>query len=185
MKILFRGGSSFLSLVGGLLLCAAPVLAQADSLKIAVIDVQKILTDSTSGQEVLAQLEQLRTEKAEFLVDRKQHLEDLRKRYDQTRLTLAEDRIAELEKEIEDLAIALRRAQDDAQRELQKRQQEDFGRIEQAVLPIIDSVGREFGYSLIFNKFQSGLVYADEAVDITDLVIERYNAAIAETSSGS
>jgi Skp family chaperone for outer membrane proteins len=29
--------------------------------------------------------------------------------------------------------------------------------------------------TLIFNKFQSGLVYADETIDITDEVIQRFN----------
>jgi Skp family chaperone for outer membrane proteins len=36
-------------------------------------------------------------------------------------------------------------------------------------------VGREQGLTLIFNKFQSGLVYADQSVDITDDVIRRFN----------
>lgn len=183
MKILDWGGKG-LALGAALCMMASPAAAQSD-LKIAVIDVQKILTDSTSGQEVLKKLEQLRAEKAELLAGKKQELDEMRNRYEETRLTLAEDRIAEMEKDMEDLAIALRRAQDDAQRELEKRQREDFGRIEEAVMPIINAVGREFGYSLIFNKFQSGLVYADEAVDITDLVIERYNAAVAGASSGS
>lgn len=185
MKMIHWEGKS-LALGAALFLFASlPSGAQSDGLKIGVIDVEKILTDSTSGQQVLAKLEELRAEKAEFLAGKRQELEEMRNRYDETRLTLAEDKIAEMEKNIEDLAIALRRAQDDAQRELQKRQQEDFGRIEEAVMPIINAVGREFGYSLIFNKFQSGLVYADEAVDITDLVIERYNASVAGASSGS
>jgi hypothetical protein len=33
------------------------------------------------------------------------------------------------------------------------------------------------GLALIFNKFESGLVYASEAVEITDTVIQRFNAA--------
>lgn len=44
-------------------------------------------------------------------------------------------------------------------------------------MPIIEQAGQEFGYTLIFNKFQSGLVYADEAADITPLIIQRFDAA--------
>ena len=40
---------------------------------------------------------------------------------------------------------------------------------------VADQIGAERGYTLIFNKFQSGLVYADDAVDITDDVIQRFN----------
>ncbi len=35
-------------------------------------------------------------------------------------------------------------------------------------MPVINQVGKEQGYTLIFRKFESGLIYADEAVDITD-----------------
>lgn len=185
MKILGWDGIVPMSLLAVSLLIASPLAAQSGDLKIAVIDVQKILTDSVRGKEILAKLEGIRDEKSTQLEGKAKELEDMRKRYEETRLTLAEDKISEMEKQIEDLTIALRRAQDDAQRELQKRQQEDFGQIEQAVMPIINSVGREFGYTLIFNKFQSGLVFADEAIDITDLVIERFNTATAGASSGS
>jgi len=184
MKCLKWGGIGPMCFVALSLLAASPLAAQ-DDLKIAVIDVQKILTDSVRGKEILAKLEGLRDEKATQLEGKARELEDMRKRYEETRLTLAEDKISDMEKQIEDLTIALRRSQDDAQRELQKRQQEDFGQIEQAVMPIIDAVGKEFGYTLIFNKFQSGLVFADEAVDITDLVIERFNTSTAGASSGS
>ena len=44
-------------------------------------------------------------------------------------------------------------------------------------MPIIDQIGKEQGLTLIFNKFQSGLVYADDTVDITDEVIRRFNTA--------
>jgi len=34
-------------------------------------------------------------------------------------------------------------------------------------------------YTVIFNKFSSGLLFAKEEVDITDLILERYNSATA------
>ncbi|HXO20202.1 MAG TPA: OmpH family outer membrane protein, partial [Thermoanaerobaculia bacterium] len=52
-----------------------------------------------------------------------------------------------------------------------------LGAIDQRVMPVINQVGKEQGYTLIFRKFESGLIYADEAIDITDLVIKRLDAA--------
>ena len=40
---------------------------------------------------------------------------------------------------------------------------------------MINEIGAERGFTLIFNKFQSGLVYADDGVYITDDVIRRFN----------
>jgi outer membrane protein len=154
---------------------AAPVVAQAP--KLGVIDVERILTDSVRGKKALEELTKLRDQKNTELQTMRTEVEQMRSKYAESRLTLAEDKLAEMERQLEDKAVDLRRAQDDAQREVQKKQQEEFARIEREVMPIIQTVGKENGYTLIFNKFQGGLVFADDSVDVTDLVIERFNAA--------
>ena len=73
----------------------------------------------------------------------------------------------------------------DAERDVQKRRQDEIEKIETAVFPIINGLGKEGGYTLIFNKFQSGLVYADDAVDITNEVIKRLDAAATGSTSGN
>jgi Skp family chaperone for outer membrane proteins len=42
---------------------------------------------------------------------------------------------------------------------------------------VINQVGKDLGYTLIFRKFESGLIYADEAIDITSVVIQRLDTA--------
>jgi hypothetical protein len=45
---------------------------------------------------------------------------------------------------------------------------------------VINEVAREQGYTLVFNKFNSGLLFADDkAVDLTEAVITRFNSQIA------
>ena len=46
-------------------------------------------------------------------------------------------------------------------------------------MPVINQVGKEHGFTLIFNKFESGLIYADEAIDITTSIIQRLDARAA------
>jgi outer membrane protein len=156
---------------------AAPAAMAQEAQKLAVIDVNRIMTDSARGKAVLDELEQFQKERSEGLKTLNDEIVDLQSRYQEGRLSLAEDKLVELEAQIEDRTRALQRAQEDAQRELQKRRGEDIKQIEQQVFPIINAVGREFGYTMIFNKFQSGLVYADDNVDITELVIQRLDAA--------
>ena len=45
-------------------------------------------------------------------------------------------------------------------------------------MPIINAYGAEQGYSLIFNKFESGLVFAEDAIDITDEILRRFDALV-------
>ena len=172
-----RTAAATAAVVAGVLI-AGPALAQS---KIAVVEVERLLQESARGQVAVQDLTRLRDEKQAELTTRQEQLAALQQQYNDGRLTFAEDRLAEMEKQLEDMTIDLRRAQDDANREMQKVQGERFGEIEQAVLPIIAQVGREFGYTAIFNKFQGGLLYAADAADITNLIIERYNAAYPAT----
>ena len=111
---------------------------------------------------------------------RQQEIKDLQTKINEGRLSLAQDKLSGMEKDLEDRVIALRRLQDDANRDLTKKREELLGQIDQRVMPVINQIGKEQGYTLIFRKFESGLIYADEAVDITKLVVQRLDAAGAQ-----
>ncbi len=157
----------------GLLMVPATADAQ---MKIAVIESERIVTESKEGQQALEQLKQAREQKMAEGRALQDEINELRKRLDEGGNALSEDRQAELRKEYEDKIIAIRRFQDDADRDLAKVRDATLSKIEKEVLEVIDQIGDEGGYTIILNKFQSGLVYADEAIDITDEVIERFNA---------
>ena len=90
---------------------------------------------------------------------------------------VVDDKIAEMEKQLEEKVTGFRRFQEDAEKELGKSQEQAFADIERRVAPIIEQAGKEGGYTLMFNKYQSGLVYANEAADITNQIIQRFDAA--------
>jgi outer membrane protein len=159
---------------------AAPAAAQS-AIKVAVIDVNRIMTDSQRGKAVLETIDKLQAERSTQLKTLNEELVEMQKRFQEGRLSLAEDKLAQLQAQIEDRTRNFQRAREDAERDVQKRRADEIERVEAAVFPIINTLGKEGGYTLIFNKFQSGLVYADEGIDITDLVIQRLDA----TNSGS
>ncbi len=156
---------------------AAVALPAAAQNKIAVIDVQRVVTESDPGKEVMKRLKALTDAKSQEGQALQQQFAALQEQFNKQRFTVSETRQAEMSKEIEDKQIAIRRFQDDAQREVQDAQRRELGGLEERILPIINQIGQEQSFTLIFNKFQSGLVYADETVDITDEVIRRFNTA--------
>ncbi len=158
------------------LACAvtAPVFAQ-QAAKIAVIDVQRVLTESDRGKEAVQRLKQLQQSKVDQVKQLQQKVADLHDQYDKQQFALSPDKLAALQKQAEDAQISLKRAQDDAQREFDDTRRKALDALEQQIMPVIDQIGKEKGLTLIFNKFQSGLVYAADEVDITDEVIQRFN----------
>jgi len=165
---------------------AAPLAAQAaaapaagGAIKIAVIDTEKILLSSVAGKKAVADLKKLQEQRENELRTKAQELKDLQTKITDGRLSLAQDKLADLSKQLEEKDIALRRAQDDATRELNKKRDDMLTGIDERVMPVINQVGKDLGYTLIFRKFESGLIYADEAVDITASVVQRLDAAAA------
>ena len=171
--------------VAGVLALAlvAPAVAQqaapaaAGAIKIAVIDTEKILLSSQAGKKALADLKKLQEAKETELRAKAQELKDLQTKISEGRLSLAQDKLADLTKQYEEKEISIRRDQDDAQRELGKKRNEMLAGIDSRVMPVINQAGKDLGYTLIFRKFESGLIYADEAIDITNVIIQRLDAA--------
>ena len=153
---------------------AVPAAAQAN---IAVIDVQRVVSESDPGKEVISKLKTIQDAKIQEGQMLQQELANIQEQFNKQRFTVSEQKLAEMNKEMEDKTIAIRRFEDDAKRELDEARRRELGGLEGRILPIINEIGKERGITLIFNKFQSGLVYADDAVDITDDVILRFNTA--------
>jgi outer membrane protein len=169
---------------------AAPAVAQEapGQLRVAVIDVTRLVTDSVAGKEVLESLQKLSESKSADLKVLADELEGLRGQINDGRLSLSEARISELERQLEDRSIAFRRARDDADRQLKELQAQRFADIERRVMPIINEVGQRNGYTMIFNKFESGLVFAQDSIDITDEILRSFDAAVQsgqEAESGT
>jgi outer membrane protein len=158
------------------LIVAAALPAAAQS-KVAVIDVQRVVAESDPGKEAIQKLKAISDAKVQEGQTLQQEMATLQEQFNKQRYTVSEQRLAEMTKVLEDKNIAIRRFEDDAKRELEEARRRELGGLEEQILPIINQIGQEEGITVIFNKFQSGLVYADEAVDITDDVILRFNTA--------
>ncbi len=149
------------------------------SASVAVIDVQRLVLESVKGQAALEKLRNLNEQKQAEADALQQQIRDLRARVQAGKGSLPEEDLEEVEKELEDTLIEYQRFEDDAEREMQEAQASVFSEIEEEMMPIITRAGTELQYTLIFNKFNSGLLFALDEVDITDIILERFNSSQA------
>jgi outer membrane protein len=159
---------------------AQTVTATAPGGKIGVIEVQKIVQESAIGKESLARVQKVQQAKQEDLQKRQKELRDMEQKIQDQGKALSEDAMEKLQKDYQAKALDLKRFQDDAQRELEESQRKELGELEKRIMPVINEVAREQGYALVFNKFNSGLLFADDkTVDLTEAVITKFNSQIA------
>ena len=173
MNAISQTGLLALFLVAGL--DAGVAYAQDAPSKIGVIDVRRLVSDSDSGKQALGELEALRDTKSAELQTLSQELEGLQTQITEGRLSLSQERLSELNRELEDKGTAYRRRVQDAEQEMQDAQIRKLGAIEQEVLPLIQQIGEEQAFAAILSITDGGVVYAHDQVDITDAVVARYN----------
>ena len=162
---------------------ALPAFAQSTPGRIAVIDVQKVLTQSTAGKVAYEKLKKMQDERIERAKQMDDELRKLDAEIASKRLSLSEDKLAEMQKQLADKRINMQRYAQDADREIGEARDKELVALEAKIKPIIDAIGKEMGIAAIFNKFESGLVYASDAIDITDPVIKRFNEAVPATAA--
>ncbi|HEX6641742.1 MAG TPA: OmpH family outer membrane protein [Thermoanaerobaculia bacterium] len=156
---------------------AAPMFAQNAPGRVAVVDVQKVLTQSVAGKAAYEKLKKMQDERVSKAKQMDEEMKKLESDLTTKRISLAEDKLVEMQKQLADKKINMQRFAQDADREIGEARDRELQALQVKIEPVIDAIGKEMGLALIFNKFESGLVYASEAVEITDTVIQRFNAA--------
>ncbi len=148
----------------------------AEIQKIGVIDLQKIIDKSNVGKRSSVEIKSQGKKMEQILKKKGAEIEDLRESLDQKSLVMSnearEAKEQDLRLKIDDLKSLQRRYQDvlrDLNINLSKQITKD-------VFEIVEGIGKQAGYSLIIDRRAGGVVYAPNAIDVTDKVIEEYNA---------
>lgn len=158
---------------------SVPAFAQNAPMRVAVIDVQKVLATSTLGKQAYEKLKKMQDDRVTRAQKMDEESKALENEINTKKLSLSQEKLDELQKNLSDKKISMQRYAQDADREVSEARDRELAALEGKIKPVIDQIGKEMGLAAIFNKFESGLVYASDAIDITDTVIKRFDAATA------
>jgi Skp family chaperone for outer membrane proteins len=147
--------------------------AMAVEAKLGVFDFQRVSEETARGQELRANLEKFGDKKKGELAAKESELKTLEDQYKAQAFSLAPDRRAQMEKDLQKKQLDLQSSRESAQKEMQIEVNEAQGKFNEELIKVISAVGKERGYTLIFAKEQ--VAFASETVDITSEVIERFN----------
>jgi outer membrane protein len=156
----------------------APVLPFPEGAKIAFVVLQRVVAESADGKQASAKVQALQQKKVAELNERQKAAQALQEKLDKSGAVMSESARADLGKQVERAQLDLQRATQDAQGEVQELQQQLQEEFQRRIAPIIEAVGKERGLHYIFNGPDSGLVWADAALDITADVVKKFDAAV-------
>ncbi len=143
--------------------------------KIAVFDMQKALDESDAGKSAVESMKKEYQELQKEIDTKSLELKKMQDEINAQSAILSDDakqsKMDEYQKKLKDLQRIIK----DANEEFKKKEQNLVTKIANELRDVVEKLGKELGYGVIFEKRESGVLYSSDTVDITKLVIERYN----------
>jgi len=145
-------------------------------IKIGYVDMQEALNVSEAGKKAKdvfkGEVDRMQKDLDKQQADLKKMNEELEKQA----FLLSEETRAKKEKEYQEKLKNFKRFYQDSQEKLQEKDAQLTRKIIIDLRKIIEEMGSAQGYTLIFEKNESSLLYADKGVDLTNEVVKKYNA---------
>jgi outer membrane protein len=161
----------------------APPAAQAEAprpypegAKIAYIDIQAVASNSSDGKAATGRLQELEKKKIGEIQAKTKQLEDAKTKQ-QTSSTIINDAARlSLEKEIDKLTREVQFLQQEAQSERNALQTELQVEFQRKLNPVLEQIGKEKNLHMLVDIQNSGAVWVDTGLDLTQEVIKRLDS---------
>lgn len=157
------------------LVSSAPAHA-AGPVKMGYVDLQRMLNETRDGKAARAKLE---GEKKKMQVDIDKQQGDLKRQaeeFEKQKVLLKDEARAKKQAELQEKFVNLQQKFVGLQQDLTKREQDLTREIFERAAKEIESVAKRDGYTMVLEKSESAVLYADPTIDITAEIIKRIDA---------
>lgn len=149
---------------------------QVEAQKIGVVDMLRALNETEDGRKAKSRLKTL-TEKRQKSLDKQQKdLLALKESIEKQKDVLTREVLAKKAEEYQRTALQLQSTMMDFQRELAAKEEELTDPILNRMKTILRRIGQAEGYAMIVDRNAAGVVFVPSSYDLTDVLIQRYNA---------
>jgi outer membrane protein len=149
--------------------------AAAEDIKIGIVDVEQALSSTEEGkaarEEITRKAREARAQVEPMLAQRKALAEELQgKKY-----VLSDDALFQKQVQLAELENKIKSKYDELEGQFKIEQGKMLAPLETKLRSIIEAIGKEQGFTLILQRNNPYVMYSREALDITDMVVARFN----------
>jgi outer membrane protein len=149
--------------------------ALAEEVKIGIVDIEQALIATDEGkaarEEITRKNRDARAQVEPMMEQRKALAEDLQtKKY-----ALSDDAMFQKQVQLAELENKIKSKIEELDGQLKIEQGKMLAPLQNKLQSIIESIGKEQGFTLILARNNPYVMYSREALDITDLVVARFN----------
>ena len=167
-----------ITLAAAVVLTAAANCFAADVAKIGILDPQRVLETSSAGKSAQTQIKAVFNTKEQELQKRGSEIMELEKQLKREAMVMSQEKRDDKSRELKIRKVELDDLRKKYTRELKELEKQIIGRIQEDIMTLTRDLGKEEGFLLIINK--PVVLYNPTSIDITDKLIQRYNAKFAK-----
>ena len=156
----------------------------ASDYKLAFVDLQKALNLSKAGQDAKEKFAKEVEEAEEKLALKQEELKKLKEILEKQSAMLTEETLKEKEKDYQAKLRDFKRLYEDSQNELKLQDNEAVKAILEELVKVTQKYGKENGFTFIFEKSESALLFANEARDVTEAILKIYDRQYLQGNNG-
>jgi outer membrane protein len=151
-----------------------PYAALADA-KFAYVDLQRALLEVNEGREAKKRLQVVLDTKQKELDKEQDALKKEKDTLDKQGAMMSEEVMKQKQIDLQQKLFALAQKWEKGKAEMAQNERTELQKIFQRMDPIIAQIAQREGFTMVFEKTDSGLVYAPASLDITNELVRMYN----------
>jgi outer membrane protein len=158
----------------GLMLSPIYLWANTD-LRVAAVDFRRAVNEVEQGKAAKKRLEADFNKKKKKIEIQQKELEALQANLQEESMVLPPDKLRAKQAEFQEKILQLRQKMGEYQQEIVEQEAQLSGKIIENLRLIVESLGKEKGYTLIVEKSNDPILFVKTKDDLTNEVIKRYN----------
>jgi outer membrane protein len=155
----------------------------ADTAKIAVVDIQRVVSLSNYGKEAQAEINKKGEELMADLQRKEKEITDLKEELERKGLAMSPEKRDEKERDFRIKLGDIKVVKGKYEKELGELNMRLVGQIQKDVLELVQDLGKKEGYTLVIEKREAGVMFSPDSIDITEKVTGLYNTKYSREKS--
>jgi outer membrane protein len=141
--------------------------------KIGYVDLQRSLNETGAGKRAKGKLESDKKRKQDELDKKQKELQGFAAELDKQRVVLKPDVLRQREKELQEKYVKLQERYFQLQQDLAKQEAQLVREIFGKAAPIIQEIAKRDGYTMVLEKNEGAVLWADTTLDLTTEVNQK------------
>lgn len=150
--------------------------AQDEPVRVGIVDIEQAISSTKEGKAAREEFARKQREAESQVQPMYERYRALEEEIKAKRFVLSDEALFQKQLDLAEMRNQIQNKAKEIEGQLQVDQKRLEGPLTAKLVGIIEDIGKSNGFTLILRRGTPGLLYTREALDITDIVIEKYNA---------